>query len=308
MYKIGVDLGGTNIGCGLVDEIGQFMYKDHVKTPRAAEPKVVIEEITKICKKAIAENNLTNQDIRYIGIGIPGIVDDETGIVKYAPNLKFKNVDLRKIFSELLDIPVYLENDANAAALGESLLEHVEEYKSIVFVALGTGVGVGVVINNQLVTGNIEAGHMTIDPNGPTCSCGNRGCFESFCSATALINFAKEAVANDQTSKILDIVQGDINKIEAKTIFDAYYIGDDSATNIVNQYIKHLAIGVNNLINAYPVKAVIVGGGVSGQGDKLLSPLITELEKMALGGSLSAKIFTARLGNDAGIIGAAHLK
>ena len=307
MYKIGVDLGGTNIACGIVDQSGKLIYKDSSKTPRGVEPIVIINEIAEICKKTIKVNQLDNTKISSIGIGIPGIVNNKTGIVKYAPNIDFKNVDLRSIFSKLIDIPVNMENDANAAALGESLQTHLSDYENVVFVTLGTGIGVGVIIEKNLLKGSIESGHITIDPSGPLCGCGNRGCFESFCSATALINFAKESVENNKDTKILELVQDDVNRIEAKTIFDAFDMRDTLSSKILERYIKYLAIGINNLINSYPTDAVIIGGGISKQGDNLIKPLTLELEKIALGGVLSAKIFTAKLGNDAGIVGAANL-
>ena len=307
MYRLGIDLGGTNIAVGVVDQSNQIVYKDSVKTPQGATQEVVTDAMVAICKQIMTDRGLNTTDIRYIGIGVPGIADDAAGKVIYAPNVHFDNFDLRGYFTKQLDVPVYMENDANAAALGESLLPHMSAYKNVVFVTLGTGVGVGVTLNNQLIRGNVEAGHITIDPSGPICGCGNAGCFESFSSATALIKRAKEKAGEHPESKLLALAGGVIDNIEAKTVFDAYDAGDACAIELFDDYISYLAIGINNLLNSYPADAVILGGGVSKQEDKLIQPLTAKLQKLALGGTLNAKIFTAKLGNDAGILGAANL-
>lgn len=306
MYRLGIDLGGTNIAVGLVNQDNQIIYKNSVKTPKGTTQEAVADAMIAICQQIMTDNNLTTNHIRYIGMGVPGMADDTAGKILWAPNVSFENFDMRDYFTQRLAVPVYMENDANAAALGESLLPHMDAYNNVVFVTLGTGVGVGVILNKQLVRGSVEAGHMTLDPAGPVCGCGYAGCFESFASATALIKRAKEQAQARPDSQLLTLA-GEIANIEAKTVFDAYDAGDSLAHGLVDHYIHYLAMGINNLINSYPTDAVILGGGISKQEDKLITPLSTALQQRALGGRFTAKLFTAKLGNDAGILGAANL-
>lgn len=302
MYKIGVDLGGTNIAVGLVDKTNKLVKKDNVKTGKGVE--TILNNIIEVVSKLIAESGIDKKEISHVGIGVPGTCNYEEGIVVYATNLGFDHVNIRKVVGDALGLPIYIENDANAAALGEAVAGAGHGHKSTVMITLGTGVGVGVVLNNQLVKGDVEAGHHIIMQDGPVCGCGNRGCFEALCSASALIRDAKEIAEKFADSSIIRFA-GSIDQIEAKNVFEAADAGDEMFIELVHLYTKNLSIGINNLINTYPVEAVILGGGV-GQRVELLKDLKPEMTKLAFGGVLKP-VYSATLGNDAGILGAAFI-
>ena len=293
MYKIGIDVGGTNLAAGITNHAGELIHKDSAKVKQGATSEVVLQDMYNLVTKMLQETNITEDKIQYIGIGVPGACDYYTGLVIFTPNLNLSGVNLRTEFAKHTSIPVYVDNDANCAALGEKIQGAAKNYNGSVTITLGTGVGVGVVINNMLINGIVEAGHITIDPNGPVCGCGNKGCLESYASATALINAAKQ---HDPTIK------------EAKEIFDA--VGSPNnpwASELIKDYIFYLGVGINSLINSYPIQAVILGGGISKQGDALIQPLKKVLQERAFNSGNTVDILQATLGNDAGIIGAAEL-
>ncbi|MCL1935916.1 MAG: ROK family protein [Defluviitaleaceae bacterium] len=302
-YNIGVDLGGTNISLGILNDNFEIIYKDSVKTEKNAYGIDILKQIYNLYKKSIKTKKINEANINKIGIGIPGKCDNIKGIVEYTTNINLTNTNVRLEMSKFTNIPVYIENDANCAAFAESYKENL---KNMIMITLGTGIGGGVVLNGNKIGGNIEMGHHIIDTTGPMCGCGNYGCFESHCSATALIKSAKE-IAEESKTKILDFCEGDIEKIEAKFIFDAAEQGDEISKKLIDDYIYYLSIGINNLINCYPIDTVVIGGGISSRGEKLLLPLKEKLKKLALGGILKTNIKIATLGNDAGIIGAAML-
>ncbi|MCL1995445.1 MAG: ROK family protein [Defluviitaleaceae bacterium] len=307
MYKIGVDLGGTNIAAGITDQKGKLIYKDSIKTRKGVEPEEIIKDIYEIASRVISDQGLTEKDIQHIGIGIPGTIDYRANVIEYAPNIGpktgFENVPIGKIMAQYTNIPILVENDANCAALGEAMQGAARNYNNSLVVTLGTGVGVGVVIDGKLMRGNVETGHHIINTTGPVCGCGRKGCLEAYVSATALIRDAKAA----NSPKILELAGGDVNDIEAKNVFDAAETDDPKACELIENYLFYLSIGFSNFANCYPVQAIIIGGGIGKQGDKLITPLLERLRKNALGGTWTVDILTAELGNDAGIIGAAML-
>ena len=302
MYRIGVDLGGTNIAAGLVDENNKLVYKNSIKTGKGKD--TILQNVCDAVLSIIKETNTDVKQISYVGIGVPATCDYEEGIIKYATNLGFENVNIREIVTKATGLPVYIENDGNAAALGEAVAGAGFNHKSTLMITLGTGIGVGVVLNDKLVKGDVEAGHHIINIGGPVCGCGNHGCFEAFCSATALIRDAKELATKHNNTSILKFAK-DIDSIEAKNVFEAADSGDELFLGLIDEYICHLAIGINNLVNTYPVEAVILGGGV-GQRKELLDPIHAQLKKIALGGAVKP-VYNATLGNDAGILGAAFI-
>lgn len=302
MYKIGVDLGGTNIAIGLIDQTNKMVAKDSVKTGKSVD--AIINDMADLVLKILESQGLTTEAISHVGIGVPGTCDYEVGIIKNAPNIGFINVNIREKIEAKLKLPVYIENDANAAALGEAVAGAGSAHQNTLMVTLGTGVGVGVVLNGQVIKGDVESGHMTIDIDGPLCGCGNRGCFEAFASATALIRGAK-AAASSQTTNILDFAKS-IDTIEAKDAFDAADAGDPAFKALIDDYITHLSIGITNLVNAYPVDAVILGGGISAR-TTLIPPLMEAVKKVSFIKDVKP-IYAATLGNDAGIYGAAFIQ
>ncbi len=314
MYRIGIDLGGTNIALGIVTDEGKIVRKKSVPTLAAERTgDEIVEVMVKESLSIIKEEGLTEDDIRSIGIGSPGVADSKNGILVHTVNLPFEHTQFRKIFAKYTKIPMYVNNDANCAALGEIVAGGAAGHSNCVMITLGTGVGGGIIINGKIVTGFNgaagELGHMVIHAGGELCNCGRRGCYERYASATALIKFTKEAAEKHPESVISQLCEGDLNKISAKTPFQAKRQGDPVAAEIVDNYIKDLGDGILNFISIFQPEVILVGGGVSHEGDYLFEPLREYVKKNAFAAEYipQAKILRATLGNDAGLIGAAML-
>ena len=313
MYRIGVDLGGTNIAVGVIDESYNIIGRGKVKTraPRPAE--AIFDSIKEAVDMAVVNAGINYDEIISVGIGTPGSVNKETGAIEFSNNLKFHNVPAKAMLEERLKKPVYLENDANAAALGEAVAGCGHGVKDFVAVTLGTGVGSGIIIDGKIYRGSNfcggEMGHMVINVDGIPCNCGRKGCWEKYASATALVSQAVEAMQNDKSSLLWQTCDGDLNKVDGKSIFEALDMGDATAKTVVDRYLYYVSIGIANVINALQPEAVCVGGGISGQGEKILQPIreIVKAERYSVYADMQAAILPAALGNDAGIIGAALL-
>ncbi len=313
MYRIGVDLGGTNIATGVIDENYNIIGRGKVKTraPRPAE--AIFDSIKEAVDMAVVNAGISYDEIQSVGIGTPGSVNKDTGAIEFSNNLKFHNVPAKAMLEERLKKPVYLENDANAAALGEAVAGCGHGVKNFVAVTLGTGVGSGIIIDGKIYRGSNfcggEMGHMVINVDGIPCNCGRKGCWEKYASATALVAQAVEAMQNDKASLLWQTCDGDLNKVEGKTIFEALDMGDATAKAVVDRYLYYVSIGIANVINALQPEAVCVGGGISGQGEKILKPIreMVKAERYSVYAEKQAAIIPAALGNDAGIIGAALL-
>ena len=313
MYRVGVDLGGTNIATGVINEKNVIIGRGKVKTraPRPAEE--IFDSIKEAVDMAVANAGVDYRDIVSVGIGTPGSVNKDTGAIEFSNNLQFNNVPAKQMLEERLNKPVYLENDANAAALGEAVAGSGNGVKNFVAVTLGTGVGSGIIIDGKIYRGSNfcggEMGHMVINVDGIPCNCGRKGCWEKYASATALVSQAVEAMEGNKASLLWQTCDGDLNKVEGKTIFEAYDMGDAVAKAVVDKYIYYVAVGLANVINALQPEAVCIGGGISGQGEKILAPIrdIVKAERYSVYAEKQAAIVPAALGNDAGIIGAALL-
>ena len=313
MYRIGVDLGGTNIAVGVIDENYKIIGRGKVKTraPRPAEE--IFDSIKEAADLAIADAGVSYDDVVSVGIGTPGSVNKDTGAIEFSNNLKFHNVPAKAMLEERLKKPVYLENDANAAALGEAVAGSGHGVKNFVAVTLGTGVGSGIIIDGKIYRGSNfcggEMGHMVINVDGIPCNCGRKGCWEKYASATALVSQAVEAMQGDKASLLWQTCDGDLNKVDGKSIFDAVDLGDETAKAVVNRYLYYVSIGIANVVNALQPETVCVGGGISGQGEKILQPIrdMVKAERYSVYAENQANIVPALLGNDAGIIGAALL-
>jgi glucokinase len=313
-YYVGIDLGGTNIVAGVVDENYNILNKASVKTNRPRPEKEIADDMAKVALQAIAEANLTVDDIEWIGIGTPGIANSKDGIIEYSCNLGFNNTPMVKYIQEHINKPVYVENDANAAAYGEYVAGAGKGHNSLVCITLGTGVGGGVVTDGKILTGfnyaGAEIGHMVIDVNGVQCSCGRKGCFEVYSSATGLIRMTKEAMDADKDSAMWTLFRerGD-NKVSARIAYDAMRLGDKSATEVVDKFQRYLASGLTNVINIFQPEVLCIGGGVCNEGDALLNPVkeLIAKEDYAKNSAKNTEVVIAKLGNDAGIIGAAFL-
>jgi len=297
---IGIDLGGTNIAAGVVDLNGNILHKKSVPTLASRLADEIIADMASLVDDIVAAGG---QSITAIGIGSPGSVDANAGIIAYAGNLPFNNVDICKMLETSAGIPCVLENDANLAAYGEHVCGAASGSDVSVTITLGTGVGGGVVIDgnvyNGAVFGGVEIGHHIIAVGGEACSCGSYGCFEAYASATALIRQTKAAASLNSCS-----LMHNISNITAKTPFDFAKQGDLCARQVVSQYIKYVAVRIANVINIFRPNVVVVGGGVCAQGDYLLNPLREATEKFVFD-KMHTNIVVANLGNDAGIVGAA---
>lgn len=312
MFTIGIDLGGTNIVAAVVDEKYNIIAKAKTPTavPRSAE--LIFDDIAKVCKEAVEKAGLTMNDISSIGLGTPGTVNSD-GVIEFANNLNFDNVPAKDMIIERLgDKPVYVANDANCAALGEAYAGCGNGAKNFIAVTLGTGVGSGVIIDGKIVTGvnnaGGECGHMVIVVDGEACTCGRHGCWEAYASATALIHQTKKAMEQYPDSVMHQLAKEE-GKVSGKTAFDAMRRGDIAGIKVVDQYIKYVACGIINLVNALQPEIICVGGGICNEGETLLRPLrrYIEAERYSVYSKIQTKILKAELGNDAGIIGAAIL-
>lgn len=312
MYNIGIDLGGTNIKVGIVNENYEIISRASVKTnlPRPAEG--IVDGICEAVSIALREAEINISEVSSVGIGTPGAANRSTGTVLYSNNLGFDNVPLGEMLKKKLNKDIYVENDANAAAFGEYLAGGGKGYENVVVVTLGTGVGGGIIIDGKIYTGfnfcGAELGHTVIEYNGRPCTCGRKGCFEAYSSATALITATKKAMETDKNSKLWEIA-GSLENVDGKTAFDGMRAGDKTAQGVVKEYIDYLGCGLTNIVNVFQPQVLLIGGGVCKEGDNLTVPLkkIIEEEEYCIDINAATKLDICKLGNDAGIIGAAFL-
>lgn len=309
-YKVGVDLGGTNIAVGVIDDEYNIIGRGKLKTNVPRPAKEIMADIVKAVRMAVEDAGITVDEIESIGIGTPGNVNKKKGIIEYANNLDFNNVPAVEMINELIDAKVYLENDANCAALGEAIAGVGKGKKLFVAVTLGTGVGGGIINDGKVMSGCNEAGgelgHMVIQMDGVPCNCGRVGCWEAYASATALVEQTREAMLKNPDSKMWEISPS-IDCVSGRTAFDAMRAGDAAGSAVVEQYIKYVAVGTINIINIFQPEMVCFGGGICNEGETLLAPLREYAEQFRYSrySSTQTEICRAKLGNDAGIIGAA---
>lgn len=317
MYYIGVDLGGTNIAVGIVDEKMNILVKDSVPTRPDRDPEAIVQDMTDLARRLLEAKGIPLSEVAYAGIATPGIANREAGIVEYACNLPFRNFAISEVFARYLPLPhVYIENDANAAALAEALAGAARGTKDSIMITLGTGVGGGIIINGRVYSGfnfaGGELGHVVIQHGGRLCSCGRRGCWEAYSSAPALTEMTREAIAACRAKGIPTQMSRDADepgRVNARTAFDAAKAGDAEAQRVVDTYISYLACGIANMINIFQPEVITIGGGISGEGENLRLPLEREVmrEQYARASRKKTRVCMATLGNDAGIIGAAGL-
>lgn len=309
-YFIGIDLGGMSAKCAVLKD-GSLCGVCRCKTDKNNTPEQTAKEIANLAEEAIKSSGISKDEIGGIGIGSPGIIDSEKGVVVSWANFGWEKVKLSKFVSEITNLPVYVLNDANAATYGEYAYGSAKKYRSAVMLTIGTGVGGGVVFDGVLFEGNggagTELGHEVIRFGGEKCTCGRRGCLEAYASATALIKQAKKAMALHKESLLWQLCNQDIEEVNGKIIFEAFNSGDKTAKAVINKYLGYLSEGVINYVNIFRPEAVIIGGGISAQGEVITKPIQRKVNKYRLGGknSPSVKVVAATLGNDAGIFGAA---
>lgn len=312
MYRIGIDLGGTNIAAGLVDEAGHILDKCSVKTnvPRSIEE--IVDDMVWLVEQLTERNQIAARELSSVGVGVPCTANPENGHMEDANNLGFDDTPFLSLLQARLDCPVYFDNDANVAAWGEYLTGDYPE-DSFIMVTIGTGIGGGIILDGKLWPGingaAAEFGHMTIRYDGIPCNCGRCGCFEAMASANALIAQAKAAMKDCPGSLLWQHCGGDLEKIEAKSVFDAAAAGDSLSLQLLDTYTTYLAEGIANIINIFQSAVLCIGGGISRAGDALLIPLREKTAGLiySKNAKRNTRIELAKLDNDAGILGAALL-
>lgn len=311
MKYIGIDIGGMSIKAGIVESDGTIVAKKTIETDVSSEQKTVAD-IAELIKSILFENNLSLDDVAGVGIGSPGSVYDEKGIIRYSCNLNFKNTPLVRMLQQSTGIRnIKVSNDANCAALGETLFGAGKGAKNTVMITLGTGVGTGIVVDGKLLTGNhsagAEGGHITINFGGATCGCGKKGHLEAYASATALMNQVRVAIEKHPESLLAKRAAQE--GVHGKLVFDCRDEGDKVAERVVKRYLRYVGIGLVNYANIFYPEVIIIGGGISNQGDKIEKPLQRYVSRNVYGAQFNPhiKVACATLKNDAGIVGAACL-
>lgn len=308
MY-IGIDLGGTNIAVGLVDDNGKILANNSTPTISSRTFEEIVADMISVSEKVVKKAGFSMKDIKGIGIGCPSAVDNETGDVVYTANIpSFRNIPLAKEIQKYYNIPVTLENDANAAAYGEYAING-ENSKVFIAVTLGTGIGGGIIIDNKIFRGSngagTEIGHIPLVHNGLQCNCGRKGCWEVYASVTALVNQTKVAIAQHPES-LMKKISDERGAVNGRTAFDAAKKGDSVAQAVVDKYIEYVADGLVGIINIFQPEKLVISGGISKEGDYLIKPIIDYVRKYDFNQFFEpVKIEPATLLNDAGIIGAA---
>lgn len=316
-YIVGVDLGGTSINVGVVPFDGSRVLAMR-SSPTGADkgPKHVVDRIIMMIREAMRdaakEAGIADDAFIGIGLGSPGPLDRSTGTVIETPNLGWRNFPLRDLVSNAIGLPAELDNDANLATLGEWWAGVAQGVDHLIGVTLGTGIGGGIVLGGRIFHGANdvagEIGHMSIDSTGRKCKCGNYGCLEAYASGPAIAARAVEGLLSGEESLLLSLVDGDITRITAETVYEGIVAGDPFAREVMRDTAKFLGAGIANLINLLNPEMVVISGGVTRAGDHLLEPLRNEVRRRAFRPAFeNCRIVTSELGNRAGVIGAAYM-
>ena len=318
MYRIGIDLGGTNIAAAVVNNEFKIVKKMSVPTGASREAGLIMDDMAALCKKVCSEAGVDFSEIEAIGIASPGVANHTDGVVEYSCNLPFRKFPICAELGKRLGMTnIHVENDANAAAWGEAVAGAAKGTKSSVMITLGTGVGGGVIIDGQVFSGSnyagAELGHVVIEVGGRQCGCGRRGCWEAYSSATGLIKMTVEKIEECENSgrkTVMSDLVKKYGKVSGRTAFDGFRAGDEAAKEVVDTYIEYLSSGLASMINIFQPEVLSIGGGISGEGQFLVDLVLPIINKERYGGDFVDKkteIRIAQLGNDAGIIGAAFL-
>ena len=314
MKYVGVDIGGTNLKAGLVDENGVLLATQKMKVASIADDDGLAWTVASLVQELAHTVNLSVSDVASVGVGVPGTVEIRSGSINYTCNLPLRNVPLRKLFHRYLSIPLYIENDANCAALAEFLVGAGRDSKRFVTITLGTGVGAGIVHNGKIYHGANgmagEVGHMVIQRGGLPCPCGRHGCWEQYASATALKRMTAAALAAHPDSILAQVVAENDGRVSGQSAFIAARRGDPVGQQVCDEYVDYLACGVVNVVNIFQPDTLAIGGGVSNEAEEqLLLPVQQRVarESIPCGRDRRTRIVKAELGNRAGLIGAALL-
>lgn len=310
-YYIGIDVGGTFVKAGVVDENGNIVADGKIASECDKGGNKLAENAATLVMRLLEKSGISKDQIVGAGMGFPGFIDSKNGIVVYSNNVRLSDFPVVEIMQAKLGLKVKVANDANVAALGEKMFGAGKEYNDMVMITLGTGVGAGIIIDGKLFEGNrsagAEIGHMLLVHGGEQCTCGRKGCFEAYSSATALIRDTRRAMQNHKDSLMWEI--GSIDNVTGKTPFD-YAKKDKYAAEVVNNYIEMLGSALTDIANIFRPEAIIIGGGVCAQGDNLIVPLKQKIQSELFGadfGSPEVVLRIAELGNKAGLLGAAAL-
>lgn len=313
-YYIGIDLGGTNIAAGLVTPKGELLASVSRPTGRGRGAKEIVADMAAAAREAAQSGGAAWEAVTRVGVGVPGTANKETGVVEFANNLGFHHEPLVRYLEEAMPgKTIVFDNDANAAAWGEYAAGAGKGVESMIAVTLGTGVGGGIILDGRLYEGiNYaagELGHFVIALDGIPCNCGRRGCYEAYASATALIRQTQKAMEQNPDSLLWELVGGELDRVEGKTVFDGVRRNDPTAVGVLKQYTRYVGVGLVDLINVFQPELICIGGGISKAGDLFLEPLraIIAKESYTRTAKRQTRLTVASLGNDAGIIGAALL-
>lgn len=313
MYRAGIDLGGTNIKAGIVDENQKILVEDSVPTRVERPYQEIIKDMADLVKNLLNKIHATDAELSGVGVGSPGTVDAANGVVLYSNNFDWDNIPLAAELGKYFTCPIKVSNDANCAALGEVKAGAAREIKNAILLTLGTGVGGGVIIDGQVFegahAGGAELGHTSLIFGGELCTCGRRGCVEAYVSATGLIREAKRAAEKDPQSVMNELCKGELSNMNGKIPFDAAEQKDPAGMKVVNDYITYLGESIANYVNIFRPDVILLSGGICNQKEKLTEPLTEYIKTKCFGGEKAfiPEVRCAILGNSAGIIGAANL-
>jgi len=308
---IGIDLGGTKIGTGLVGGDGRIIAHDYEPTRAVEGQRAVIGRMLDGARRVMAQAGVHGSQVAAVGIGAPGFLDIEAGVVVAPPNLPgWERVPLKQLIEDQLGISTFLENDANAAALGEYRFGAGRGAEHMIYVTASTGIGGGLILDGKLYHGESggagEIGHMTIMPDGPRCGCGNHGCLEALASGTAIARVARERVTRGAPTLIANLAEGDPERITAKLVAEAAGQGDEVAEDILAEAMNYLGIGMANLVNLFNPQVIVIGGGLTNIGEKLFGPVRQVIDRRAFRATAQAvRVAPAELGDNVGVLGAA---
>lgn len=308
---LGVDLGGTKILTAVANSQGKMLSRDHSITPAQKGHKAVIQSILESVHRALGRADVAISDLIVVGVGAPGLLNPETGILFTSPNLPgWRDVPLRDIIQEKLGKKTFLINDANAAALGEFYFGAARGARNFIYITISTGIGGGIVIDGKIYSGAIgaagEVGHMTVDDDGPICNCGNRGCWETLASGTALAREARHRIEEGVRTSILEYADGDVEKVNPQVINSAARQGDSLAKELIGRTGYYVGVGLANLVNIFNPELIVIGGGLSNIGDMLFEPAFKVAGERAYKEAFQAVRFaSAELGRNSGVLGAA---
>jgi glucokinase len=308
---IGIDLGGTKISTALTNSAGSIIAHDYQETGAAEGQDAVVGRMLDGARKVMAEAQVTPSQVAAVGIGAPGPLDIEMGVLVAPPNLPgWDHVPLKRLIEKELGIPIFLENDANAAALGEHRFGAGQGVEHMIYVTVSTGIGGGLILDGELYHGDSgmagEIGHTTIMPFGPLCNCGNQGCLEALSSGTAIARQARERVARGVPTRIAELAGSDLERITAKLVAEAAAQGDLEAEGILAEAMNYLGIGMANLVNLFNPQLIVIGGGLTNIGEPLFEAVRRVIDRRAFRDQAQAvRIVQAALGDNAGVLGAA---